>query len=303
MIPPPLVNDYVINPDGSWDIYTADGLLAWNKSEDALNTSVTLMADITLPEPKDGESNWSPLGYHVNYQGYTAYTATFDGNGHAINNIKINTESNRFVGLFGAIDGGTVKDLVVEGEINVSGGYLYAGGIAGNISGAAISGCRSMMRIKAIGKSGSAYVGGIAGIAYGSSNISACCNSGTLEAEIEGTGIYRISIGGILGSANSVKMLGCYNTGEVSATNTSGEIAAGGIAGSKKETGNPDIEISECYWAPDKGCFNDIGTKVDGTTVTWETAKDEMNTALSEAGIPWRYATGTDTVPLVLVKQ
>ena len=51
--------------------------------------------------------------------------------------------------------------------------------------------------------------------------------------------------------------------------------------------------MTACYWSnyAGYGIGNGTGdaTKVDGTTVTWQTAVDAMNAALQNAGSEWRY--------------
>lgn len=74
-----------------------------------LGGSYQLMNDIDLAGT-DYE-NWEPI------QGFTG---TFDGNGHVIKNMKINTNSNS-VGFFGSVDGATIKNVGIEGA-NVVGG-------------------------------------------------------------------------------------------------------------------------------------------------------------------------------------
>lgn len=68
-------------------------------------------------------------------------------------------------------------------------------------------------------------------------------------------------------------------------------IRANGLDGADGEDG----EITACYWSNYDG--NGIGanygtgthTKVDGTTVTWQTAVDAMNAALQNINSEWRY--------------
>ena len=105
--------------------------------------------------------------------------------------------------------------------------------------------------------------------------------------------------GGVTGSNDLGTLTACYHakgtvsgpggaTGGVAGRNFKGSMFGGGI-------------ITACYWG-DNGQTQGIGenqagttggtTKVDGTTVTWQTAVDAMNAALSETG--WRYELGTD---------
>ena len=62
------------------------------------------------------------------------FTGVFNGNGHTINNLTINAGStgNNKLGLFGSIDGGTIKNLLVLNVSITSGnGSIQLGGLAG----------------------------------------------------------------------------------------------------------------------------------------------------------------------------
>ena len=62
-----------------------------------------------------------------------------------------------------------------------------------------------------------------------------------------------------------------------------GTQRAGGVAG----TTNSGATLTACYWSGLPDNDNGGATKVDGTTVTWQTAVAAMNAALSGKG--WQY--------------
>ena len=133
--------DYITTADGTWEIYTADDLLAWNAyvmkntgTPDTpeypnLGTSAKLMADISL----EGKS-WTPVGYYFSPLEQYSYAGTFDGGGHTISNQKIESSDSKSLGLFGGIaPDGVVKDLILKDVyiyVNVD-MYYAVGGIAG----------------------------------------------------------------------------------------------------------------------------------------------------------------------------
>ena len=87
---------YFIQDDGSYTVYTANGLLAWNEaaqSDPSLNC--TLTADINMTGKE-----WTPVGN----SGQT-YNGTFDGQGHTITGLDISSSSEA-VALFHNIGGG-----------------------------------------------------------------------------------------------------------------------------------------------------------------------------------------------------
>ncbi len=216
------VADYITTADGTWEIYTADGLLAWNayvttngdySNPERLTTNAVLLDNITLLD------NWTPVGYYdydTNIEYY--YAGTFDGGGHTISNLKINLPNTHDLGLFGGVaETAVVKDLTLS-DVEISGNN-YIGGIAGNNYGT-IENCSVSGSV-----SGSSYyVGGIVG--YNGGTITACYNIG----EVSG---YE-HVGGIAG----------YNEGTISDCKTMGKVSGttriGGIAGSNK------VEISGC---------------------------------------------------------
>ena len=66
--------------------------------------------------------------------------------------------------------------------------------------------------------------------------------------------------------------------------------------------------ITACYWCAntDKGVYNNEGgtveaTKVDDSTVTWQTAVDGMNEALTDNGYQWKL--GKNNLPVLQKNQ
>lgn len=132
--------------------------------------------------------------------------------------------------------------------------------------------------------------GGIAGRNDGS--IENCTVSGTIQSELSE---YTGGIAGI--NASSIK--GCIVSADVKGGRGN---AAGGIAG--LTTG---AQITACYWSgsPEQaagGGQGEIvsGEKVDGTTITWETAVDAMNAQLT--GCEYEFVLGSDGKPELVQK-
>lgn len=87
---------------------------------------------------------WEPVGVYDKYDepiwyeddfeiihvdNSTPFNGVFDGNGHMISGLYIDSDSD-YQGLFGRIDGGVVQDLTVDGTVK---GDEYIGGIVGFI--------------------------------------------------------------------------------------------------------------------------------------------------------------------------
>ena len=243
---------YFIQDDGSYAVYTANGLKEWAEtvqSDPALNIILTADIDLTGTE-------WTPVGN----SGQT-YNGTFDGQGHTITGLNISSPSEA-VALFHNIGGGgKVMNLQLK---NVTyKGSTAMGGIAHGNNGT-ITACSVMGTLTNTTNNGA--VGGIAAINYGT--ITACWFNGT-----------------ITGGSN-----------------------VGGIAVFNLNAGSYDGKITACYWSGD-GISNGVWgghdingtTKVDNSTVTWQTAVGGMNAALTGNDYQWKL--GTDGLPVLQSNQ
>ena len=170
-----------------------------------------LTADIDL-----NNENWTPIGIiSNNSSGQGAYTGTFDGKGHTISGLNVSGEL-VYAGLFGAVKGGTIKNLTVAGNVSPSNSQCIAGGIVGYASNAAIENCSNHSSVSG---GNASIIGGIAGCNFDGAKIIDCYNVGTIS------GInYAKASGGIVGS-NSGTISNCYNVGKVSGGDHVGEIA------------------------------------------------------------------------------
>ncbi|MCH5211091.1 MAG: S-layer homology domain-containing protein [Oscillospiraceae bacterium] len=172
-----------------------------------------LTANIVMSEKynEDGES-WTPIGTN----GSKYFRGTFDGDGHTITGLYINSASG-VQGLFGYMGAyqdnrGTIKNLgVVNVSVTASGDYV--GIIAGSSYGT-IENCYSNGSV-----SGSYSVGGIVG--WNSGTVTNCYNTGNVTAINEESISYA---GGIVGEASAAEMTNCYNTGTVTGSTVGGII-------------------------------------------------------------------------------
>ena len=243
---------YFIQDDGSYTVYTANGLKEWAEAVQTDPTlNITLTADIDLTGKE-----WTPVGN----SGQT-YNGTFDGQGHTITGLNISSPSEA-VALFHNIGGGgkvmnlQLKDVAYNGSTAM-------GGIAHGNNGT-ITACSVMGTLTNTTNNGA--VGGIAAINYGT--ITACWFNGT-----------------ITGGSN-----------------------VGGIAVFNLNAGSYDGKITACYWSGDGisdgvwGGYDTSGTtKVDNSTVTWQTAVGGMNAALTGNDYQWKL--GTDGLPVLQSNQ
>lgn len=193
-------------------IYDADDLIKFGqKVSKKSDVCAELTGDITLSR------EWTPIGSS------TPYSGTFDGKNHEISGLTIATEAAN-QGLFGQINGATVKNLRVDGKV-ICGTKKYIGGIVGKMQSGTIENCSFGGTVKG------GYAGGIVGGLNGNCTITGCANT----ASVTGT-----TAGGILGYWNrkpGTTIENCYNTGEVN-----GSSRTGGIVGHLNNG-----SISYCY--------------------------------------------------------
>ena len=293
---------YTVSEDGkTYNVTSADGLLAWNEAvQKDMTLNCTLADNIDLTG-----KDWTPIGTSFG----NSYTGTFDGNGKTITGLTV-TGSDRYTGLFGFIKG-TVKNVVLT-EINITSGTFVGGvagwsfggniencsvsgsvsgsdvgGVVGYQQGGSITGCSSSATVK-----GTQRAGGVAGATNSGATLTACYATG--DVTVENDGPNNACAGGVVGSNAYSTVIACYAAGNVSGTG-SGTIHVGGVVGENYAT------VTACYWSGLPDNDNGGATKVDGTTVTWQNAVDAMNTALQSAGSEWRYEL-TEALP-TLKKQ
>ena len=290
--------EYTVSEDGkTYTVTSAEGLkaVADIANNGNLGINITLTENINLTD-----IDWTPIG--TDY--YNQYTGAFDGGNHTITGLTV-TGSNEFAGLFGFIgSGGKVKDVTLkEVKIESDNDMSDVGGVVGwsygTIENCSVSG-------SVIGRGTISIVGGVVGYQWDGS-ITGCSSSATVNAgntaggvaghttmgaamtasyatgdvTVENDGTSNAWAGGIVGmNGGSSTLTACYAAGNVSGKG-SGTIHVGGAVGENYGT------LTACYWSGLPDNDNGGATKVDGTTVTWQTAVDAMNAALSGKG--WQY--------------
>ena len=149
---------YSIQDDGSYMVYNADGLLAWNKAaqkDESINCTLTADIDMTGKE-------WTRSGI------FTFYSGVFNGQGHRITGLNFSAAS--FELFYFLNVSGVIKNLQLI-DVNLDGS---SGGAAGMVD-------RNHGQIIACSVTGKLTVhsGGIANANYG--DIIACWFNGTLK--------------------------------------------------------------------------------------------------------------------------
>lgn len=228
-------------------IYNADQLKSYCSRVAAgastTGKTVTLANDITL----SGTDNISVM---------KKFNGTFNGNGHIIRGIHINS-SEGTTGLIGELgSSASVLNLAIE-SANITGDGYYVGGIVGNNKGT-IYGCSFNGQVQ--GKSGT---GGIAG--NNSGTIHDCYNLGTVHSTAQVSG-------GIIGWMEGGTMYNCFNYGKI----TVGNSWYGGVCGY-----NPGGTVSSCYFL--EGTAGEGVAGQGSTTAVKKTAAEFSNGSVTSS--------------------
>lgn len=236
--------------------------LAWFAATDG-KTSAKLTADIEL-----AGHDWTPLN---------KFYGTFDGDGHMVKNLYINSASYP-LGLFGYLKtGAKVTNLGVTGNVTCTAkSNAQAGGIAGYLeSNAAIENCYSSVNVTS-----KKHAGGIAGYTAGGSIITNCYASGNITT----TSKNECFLGGICGSyfnnTNGATLTNCYSIGDV--TGTSGTASyLGGLSPDKTAA----HYVKNCFYLD--GTVSKESPKYGVTGLGTAKTVDEMKAAIKANNNPF----------------
>ena len=268
------------NDEGIYEISTG-AELAWFEAQvnDSKNSfsgkTLKLTADIDL-----GGNEWTPIGGSA-----CTFRGTFDGNSFGITGLKVtNNSGNGFAGLFGAVQGSTIKNLTVSGTVTDNAGFSYSGGITGHAQDSVIDNCTSNINISdAMGS----WIGGIAAIIKGSTVVRNCVNTGNLD------GVDYSIAGGIVGEIkDSGKVQNSYSTGNVNVeTNdtTAGDgstysegIVGDGTAANCYYLGTVTGKAARAYYIDDTGAEKEITVTGEGANTKYTVGDTELVALLNE---------------------
>ena len=251
------------------EIRTADELVQFaadvNAGTGAQLMTAMLMNDIDMKDV----ATWTPIGngkfigsvsggnQHVSTYEGAAFQGTFDGQGYSIKNLKLVadlTADQTAYGLFGILDGATVKNLTIgapEGDSSElsfhSANGSDAGVIAGAVMSSTIENCVNYAPMHARGTGVDnvrATMGAFAGFVYadeekGGSVLKDLVNYGSIKAEGDkntkngATSVMAAGIAGITNGTTNITtvrnyVVNCINYGDMTSSvpRTSGIIAA-----------------------------------------------------------------------------
>ena len=239
--------------DDYYDIGTADELYAFanivNNGNNTVNAELTQnitvnSGDLSTYNGTDSVSwrEWTPIDNSSN-----RYTGIFDGNNKTISGLYFNDSEQNYVGLFGCLGDGEIKNVgVVNSYFN---GKHYVGGVCGDNYEGTITNCYNTGTV-----SGDSDVGGVCGINC-KGTITNCYNTGTVVGVDFVGGVCGYNT---IGDTGSYTITNCYNTGNVTATGDSARV--GGVCGY-----NFGCTITNCYYDNTVYTGNAVGNNYNGT--------------------------------------
>lgn len=219
-------------PTGYTGVYSVEDL---DKIREKLSGKYILMNDLDLTEAMDeggafydDGKGWTPIG-----DAAAPFIGIFDGNGYAIDGLKISLESDQIIyaGLFGYAKKAQIMNLGMKNSVilaenismDSSTSQVYAGGIVGYGYNITISNSHHTGKVSAASLF-EGHAGGLVGYINTDYNVFSTISNSSNSGEIYA----KTSVGGIVGEARRTKLEDVHNEGIIDGKTSR---YAGGIAG------------------------------------------------------------------------
>lgn len=193
-----------------------------NQQMDFTGEYLRMTSDIDI----EHDGSFLPFGFSTT--ALLAFNGTFDGNGHSLKNISIDSRTNKVmnVGLFPTIGAlGIVKNLTLDNSCQFLVFRNFAPFTA-NLYGT-LENCRNYADVPTT----EGYSAGCAGFIYESGKVKGCFNAGSISATTRNG-----ALGGIFISNNGGLVENCLNTGTITADSFDKAQNLGGIGYSNHGT-------------------------------------------------------------------
>ena len=187
--------------------------------EDDLSANYTLVSDVDASDTTqfNGGSGFDPIGDADAFdETEEEFNGSFDGNGRTITGLTINRSGEGNIGLFGALDSGTVTDVSLTG-VTITGDF-ETGGLVGTARGNS-----TVENVSVSGSvSGTFDSGGVVGVAEDDTTI----QNATAYVDVADDG-GDSSAGGLVGGLEDNSVI----QSATATGNVSGDGAVGGLVG------------------------------------------------------------------------
>ncbi len=238
--------------------------------------------------------DWYEYNYYLNsnidlnhYEGIiplgtedSEYKGIFDGNGHIIRNITINSSDDN-AGLFGVVEG-SIKNLGIT-NFNISTNGANAGAIVGKLKNGAIYNC--YVTASSV-KSDKGCVGSIIGyIDSNDDNATEIYTCYAKDTEISSDGDY---IGGLIGNASNIRVSACYAISNITSGNNSKYV--GNILGNSDDNDS----LSNLFYLTYHNNYLAIGDKESSIDYEEANVKSISEDKFKECSALLAHATNND---------
>jgi len=232
-----------------YQIWTAEQMNQIGLHEEDWDMHFVLMDDIDLGQydGKEGRESFNCIGYTEGVTmgclpNFIGFSGVFSGNGHKVLNFTYDYEDGCYVGLFGVVYGGEIKNLgLIEPNVNAA-----MGNGIGSLAGVVVTGRIRDCYAERVDVCGGYEVGGLVG-----NNGSWLCWPGELaeisNCHVTGEVVGDRGIGGLVGD-NAGNIINCQSNSRVI-----GSSNVGGFVGNHALAGNP---YDGMYWGIIEHCFS-----------------------------------------------
>ena len=248
-------------PNDPYQIWTGEQMNSIGLYPNRWDKHYKLMDNISLADYSGGAYNI--IGDSDDFFHDGPFGGVFDGNNHSISEFSCSRSNDVYVGIFGYVKDGTIKNLklvspsltdasyddmrcvgpiagyvetsdisgcsVVGGTVE---GQEYVGGLVGLCQGGFIADCSSSASV-----SGTSRVGGLVGsrAIFGSPDIKDCYAQGAVTGDNY--------VGGFIGNSSDAGIVNCYSSGLVTA-----DTNVGGFSGYNVSEWGYSNNIISCFW-------------------------------------------------------
>jgi hypothetical protein len=221
-----------------------DNLIGSHTLLNDLDSTTPGYEELASPRANQGKG-WQPIGTWS----LSAFTGSFDGQGHEIRDLFINRPNESPIGLFGFTgEGGVIKDI---GLVNVTvTGYYYVGGLVGCNNGIVADSYTTGSVSGIVG-----MVGGLVGRntdtvgnSYSIASVSGVVNVGSLVGDNWGGTVSKsYATGNVIGYSCVGGLVAYNNKGTVSDSYSNGSVTGHEEAGGLVGRGEEDT-VSNSFW-------------------------------------------------------
>lgn len=251
----------------SYDTAIANGYDDAHIIKDASEFQTKISADMAGDFILMDNINMAELGTLSDSAITGTFSGNFDGNGYAINNLKIDSTASS-VGLFSQTSG-TIENLALKNATITSTGD-QVGGITGFMNGGSIQNSSAL----GVNINGDNQVGGLAGETNGGS-IQNSYTTGGIHGTLTGAGTLTVGAGGIAGLTDGTNIQTSYSSAAVS-----GEDNIGGFIGWTAGT-----NISNCYASGNITAYDTVDTGSAGGFVAVNDAASSITSCYATGNV------------------